>query len=530
MISTPPIGVGAQLHHTAVIRMTALALALLTFAIYLPALDNGFLVNYDDNLYITENTHIRTLGIEFFHWALFDYKTNMWHPLTWLSHAMDYAVWGMKPYGHHLTSIILHAINTAVVFLLSLQFLELAEAGKKFRKTTTLAAGVTALLFGIHPLHVESVVWVTERRDLLYSLFFMLSIIWYFRFAQSSPTRGGSWQFMTGRAYLASLFLYSCSLASKPMAVTLPLILLLLDWYPLGRMSGRQEIMQLLREKLPFIAMTLPVILLTILGQTQVNAIRNLGEAPFAMRPLVAAKSVMLYLYNVIAPMDLLPLYLYPKDLSLARPDYLAGMAIVTIITIFCVLQRQRPYFATAWLFFIVTLLPVIGILQIGIQSMANRYIYLSSLSVFLLAGAGITRAWETSSSTVRRTGIILGLLLYAAWLSLVSVRYIGAWKDSISLFQYTLDKDKNHDPYLHVYLASAYERSGTPEKAPGEFDKAFTEIATLLTARPDMLRMYVVRGDLCMLTGNFEQAIRDYRTACDKGLKAGCNKAMFPF
>lgn len=298
--SKPPARSG---HSPEAICLIVPALTILTFVLYLPALKNGFLINWDDDVLVMNNQHLRSLGLQFISWALFDYKTDLWHPLTWFSHALDYAFWGMNPFGHHLTSIVLHTINTAIVSVLSIQLVNSAQKeGDGAGWPTIFAATVTGLLFGIHPVHVESVAWITERRDVLYAFFFLLSTICYLRYAKSLSVRGQSWQFMTCRSYQLSLFLFAFSLLSKPMAITLPWIHLLLDWYPLGRISERSDIVTLLKENIPFILLNLPVAAMTILAQKQVGGIRNIGESSLAMRFLVSIKSLIMYLFNIIWP------------------------------------------------------------------------------------------------------------------------------------------------------------------------------------------------------------------------------------
>ncbi|MGD0886439.1 MAG: hypothetical protein ABSA46_16485, partial [Thermodesulfovibrionales bacterium] len=215
--------------------------SLITFSVYLPALRNVF-VSWDDDLYVINNLHIRSLNWAFFKWAFFGFHAINWHPLTWISHAFDYAVWGLNPLGHHLTNNILHAMNTFLVVLLCIKLLEMwkersmPEAASPFldERRIMIAAGVTGLLFGLHPLHVESVAWVAERKDLLCGLFFLLSISAYVKHVRalvSEPLeekKAASLFF--NRSYLVSLVFFVLALLSKPMAVSLPVVLLLLDW------------------------------------------------------------------------------------------------------------------------------------------------------------------------------------------------------------------------------------------------------------------------------------------------------------
>src|SRR5512144_1307441 len=216
--------------------LMAVSLAMVTLFVYLPALRNEFVGVWDDNIYIVENPHIRSLDAAFFHWAFLDFYASNWHPLTWISLAADYALWGPNPLGYHLTNIILHAFNTLAVVLLVIKLLQTAkerQTGPDLpsfpgERTILLAAGVTGLLFGLHPLHVESVAWVSERKDLLCALFYLLSIITYASYVSNK----------TYKTYILTLVFFVLALMSKPMAVTLPVVLLLLDWYPLNRIAS----------------------------------------------------------------------------------------------------------------------------------------------------------------------------------------------------------------------------------------------------------------------------------------------------
>jgi hypothetical protein len=209
----------------------AAAVALLTLLVYLPALQNEF-VDWDDNVYIFDNPYIRSLDMAFFKWAFWGFHAANWHPLTWASHALDYAVWGLNPLGHHLTSISLHALNTFLVVALVTRLLD-AYNTKQNRpalndRMVLIAAATTGLLFGLHPVHVESVAWVSERKDVLCALFFLLSLLSYLSYVSSN----------TQKTYLLSLGFFVLALLSKPMAVTLPVVLLILDWYPYGRIRS----------------------------------------------------------------------------------------------------------------------------------------------------------------------------------------------------------------------------------------------------------------------------------------------------
>jgi hypothetical protein len=255
----------------------ACSVALVTFAVFLPSLRNEF-VNYDDGNYVYENPFIRSLDMKLLKSAFTEFYASNWHPLTWLSHAFDYAMWGLNPLGHHLTNNILHALNTLIVVFLVIRLLEvyrLTMANKGLSQpfindsTLKITGAATGLLFGLHPLHVESVAWVSERKDLLCAFFFLLTIIAYIRYVMEIKARASinSPSRFFNRNYLFAIGFFILSLMSKPMAVSLPFVLLILDWYPFRRIRSLKTFCTVSTEKLPFFALTLISSVLTILGK-----------------------------------------------------------------------------------------------------------------------------------------------------------------------------------------------------------------------------------------------------------------------
>ena len=374
--------------------------SLLTFLVYLSCLHNKFVL-WDDNRYVYENPHIHPLNLAFFKWAFFDFYEANWHPLTWVSHALDYAVWGLNPMGHHLTNNILHAVNTFIVVILVAKLLEAWRPSRQQnpplrpseKGSYLIIAAVTGLLFGLHPLHVESVAWVSERKDLLCAMFFLLSILAY-----------------TNKHYILVLFLFALALLSKPMAVSLPAVLLILDWHPFNRISSMKSFLSALLEKLPLIALSLISSVLTVLAQKAGGALRTFDVIPLSVRVLVATESLMSYLWKMILPMNLTPYYPYPKNISLLSEECLLSVILVFGITAACiVMAKKQKLWLAVWGYYVITLLPVIGIVQVGIQAMADRYTYLPSLGPFLITGLGV--AWvfkKTEALKARMLGIVL--------------------------------------------------------------------------------------------------------------------------
>ena len=269
--------------------------AVVTCIVYLPSLNNDF-VTWDDNIYVYNNEMIRNVNLRLIQWAFASFEASNWHPLTWLSHAFDYALWKLNPIGHHLTSILLHSINALLVTLLTVRLIETLNREKKQSFSLTSEQKVivgltTGLLFGIHPLHVESVAWVSERKDVLSTLFFLLSILFYLRY--SSRTTGKGPFLFLNKHYRASFISFVLGLLSKPMIVTLPLILLLLDWYPLIRFDRLKSASKTLIEKIPFFICSFASIIVTVIAQRQ--AISDFEVHPLSLRIANAFKSFSVF-------------------------------------------------------------------------------------------------------------------------------------------------------------------------------------------------------------------------------------------
>ncbi len=494
------------------------AIALSAVIVYLPALLNGF-VNWDDDIYVYDNPSIRSLGSSFFRWAFFGFHISNWHPLTWVSHALDYAVWGLNPLGHHLTNIVLHAVNTALVVVLVLNLLEVArKTGRRNAsgfflndRSVMIAAGVTGLLFGIHPVHVESVAWVSERKDLLCALFFLLSMSMYVRYAGSEGGEAaGVMRFSRffDRRYLAALGLFILALLSKPMAVTLPAVLLILDWFPFGRIRSWKTFWLAGFEKLPFFALSLGSSVLTILAQRTGGAIASSDAVPLSVRALVAAKSLVMYLGKMIVPINLIPYYPYPKDVSFTTPVYILALALVVGITMACIsAARTQRAWPSAWVYYVVTLLPVLGIIQVGGQAMADRYTYLPSLGPFLIMGLMGAAAVEKAGK-VKQKGLVVvcsvGVLFILVFLSSLTIRQIGLWRTSMDLWNAVIKREPARAPL-------AYYNRGQVFMHDGLFQEAIEDYSMAITLNPYYEEAYYNRGLASEKSGQPDQAINDY-------------------
>jgi protein O-mannosyl-transferase len=470
----------------------AALVAFATIILYLPALHNQFVGEWDDNNYIVLNYHIRSLDASFFHWAFFAFHASNWHPLTWISHALDYALWGLNPLGHHFTSIILHSANAALVVLLVMKLLGIArERTTKNHsavflndRTIPITAAVTGFLFGFHPVHVESVAWVSERKDLLCALFFLLSIMAYANYAvsrQSACTRmdeAGGKKFFADKQYYLTLVLFAFALMSKPMAVTLPVVLLILDWHPFNRINSLVTFWVATVEKSPFFVLSLASSVVTILAQDAGQSIGSLQVIPLSSRVLVSAQSLIAYLGKMLLPLNLVPFYPYPKNVSLFSLKYaMAIILVIGITTVSWVLAKKQRLWLSVWAYFVVTLVPVLGIVQVGYQSMADRYTYLPSLGPFFIAGlcfAGLTEKARRLSTRPVLALIVpaAGAVVLISFLSFSTVQQIGIWKNSFVLWDDVITKG--------FQSATAYNNRGLsldemeqPDKAIADFEQA---------------------------------------------------------
>jgi tetratricopeptide (TPR) repeat protein len=530
--------------------------SIITFIIYLTSLQNDFLL-WDDNYYVFENPHIRSLDLAFFKWAFFDFYAANWHPLTWISHAIDYAVWGLNPLGHHLTNNILHSVSTFLVVLLVVRLVETVHSRQpsssqvvqlSSNDSTTqqlnyspfIVAGVTGLLFGLHPIHVESVAWVAERKDLLCALFYLLSIRAYVKYATTTAFnqetefhhRGTETQresktqisnspfsvplrlcgpFPLYKHYLSALAFFILALLSKPMAVSLPVVLLILDWYPFERIRSLKTFRTVFIEKLPFMALSIASSTLTIMAQKE--AIVPMELVPLTSRVLVGVKSLMGYLWKMVLPVNLLPYYPYPKNVSLLSLEYFVAFVLVTGLTVFCLtMAKKQKLWLSAWGYYVITLIPVLGIVQVGAQSMADRYTYLPSLGPFLIIGLVV--AW--GSSWIDReekwrpvTRLLSKVIAVAAFVSLIYLtsQQIHVWKNGIELWNCVIENEPMKIPLAYYNRGIAFDRAGQSDKAIEDYDKA-------IALNPSHFEAYNNRGMVFKKIGQLNKAIEDFGSA----------------
>lgn len=507
----------------------------LTFLAYLPSLQNGF-VNWDDPDYIYENRNIRSIDFSFVKWGLIDSSVGHWHPLTWFSLALDYSFWELNPLGYHLTNIFLHSLNTFLVFILSVKLVQLNSLEKGKQNNRALIAGIiTALLFGIHPLHVESVAWATERKDVLSALFFLMSLLSYVRYnsAEGSEKR---------LCYRACLILFILAIMTKPIVISLPIVLLILDFYPLNRLTTKENIKQSLIEKLPFFVTSILSSMITIWAAHSAGALTTLGGYQFLTGLFVAFRGFIFYLTKMVLPFNLSPYYPYPSEIVVFSLEYMGSLGLFITTTLFCIysLGRKRIFFS-AWLYYVITLMPVIGIVQAGGQAAADRYTYIPSLGPFLLGGLGIGTLFQKFPKKQWQILTLFLLALLSVILTSRTVRQIKTWRDSatlwsqgIKLFPGTASVAYNNrgDAYsssgnyrqaimdynkaieINPKDADAYYNIGNAYNALGEYPSAISNYTAAIKLNPQHAQAYNNRGSIYSNTGNYQEAVRDFMTA----------------
>jgi len=447
-------------------------------------------IGYDDAAYIIENPYIQNgLTIDGVAWAFTAVRESNWHPLTWLSHMLDVSLFGLDAGGHHIVNVLIHITNT---ILLSLALTALTG---EFWKGLIVAA-----LFGLHPLHVESVAWVSERKDMLSGLFFMLILLSYASYVKG-PSRL--------RYSIVALF-FALGLMAKPMLVTVPFLLLLLDFWPLRRldlMHGKDTAVRttanLVREKVPLLFMTVISSIVTFIAQSRGGAVVGYDESSFIMNLMNAVISYARYIYLTFLPLKLGVFYPFPKDI----PFHLFGLslAIVAGITFFSIKKaKAAPYLTVGWFWFLGMMVPVIGIIRVGAQAMADRYTYLPLIGIFIALVWGVSALFDRYSVSMRVRGLIVAALLIVS--GLITYRQVGFWHDAVSLFSHTAEVTGDN--------SVAFENLGSAYAKRGEFDRAVKFLKEAVRVNPDYHVAHNNLGNVLGQLGRYDEAVGAYLRA----------------
>lgn len=485
-----------------IIITAALFVAVVAFLVFLPALQNEFLV-WDDNILISENKNIQSLQ-----WAFTDAISNPailgWYPVTVVSLYVDNLFWGLDPFGYHLTNNIFHAINSFLVFILVFWLVRLGINNDRDEfRISLVSAFVTAVLFGIHPLRVESVAWITERKDLLYAFFYILSILSYIKYV-SGPAQ-------KIRYYWGSLLLFSMSLMSKSMAVTLPLVLLVIDYFPLRRFLSEDsgsDLKRIIVEKVPFFCLSLIVSVFTLFQHHEAGTLSIVETQPFIVRLLVSMRGYFFYLYKFIAPSGLVPWYPYPRNISPLSVEYAGSIILFLLFTAASIyLIKRKRLFPAAWFYYLIALLPIIGITQTAGFAAANRYTYLPCLGPFLIAGVISGNAFVKTTKKELRIVLFSLFIVVSGLLIGITQRQILIWRDSISLWSYQIDLFPEDESIVYSLRAAAYKRNGNLNEAVNDYSKA-------IELSPKWSNAYNNRAIVYEAMGRYEDAINDYNKA----------------
>jgi tetratricopeptide (TPR) repeat protein len=472
------------------VPFVCLALVLVTCAVYWPVHANDF-VNYDDNTYITENEHVlHGLNWPDIKWAFTTAHGGYAHPVTWIAHQLDYQVFGAWAGGHHLMNLAIHVANTLLLFLLF------------WRLTPHLwPCAFVAILFSIHPLHVESVAWIAERKDVLSGLFFLLTLHAYAAFATTRQVRH----------YVVALCLFVLGILSKPMLVTVPFVLLLFDYWPLGRMTFHRSerdaasqpgVGRLILEKIPFALVAGAWSILTFLLQKEAGVV---GQQELPLRIGNAIVSYATYLWNTFWPLDLAVFYPYPA--ALRWETVLVAAAFLTLVSVLCIIRRKNsPYLLAGWFWYLGMLAPVIGVIQAGAQAHADRYTYLPQIGIWFGLSweiAALTKSWSIRRQLLSVTAaIVIALLMVRTW------NQTAVWRDSESLWTNALAVSSD-SLVVHYNLGHVVGQKG-------RYDEAIHHFTEALRIQPDYFDALLNLGITLYDQGKAAEAIRYFHQALE--------------
>ena len=498
-------------------RLTILAyilLAIATAIVYSPVRRADF-VNYDDENYVTQNVHVQAgLSWNTFTWGWRSTEWDNWQPLTWLSHALDCQLYGLNPVGHHFTNVLLHILNVLLLFLLL--------------NRATAARGrslLVAALFALHPLNVESVAWVAERKNVLSTLLFLLALGAYGRYAMKPDLR----------RYLPVLALFMLGLAAKPMVITLPFVLLLLDYWPLRRTEKPSQPVRphprglkklprqtgpllsnaalsplpaswsrLVLEKAPLLILCAGSASITVLAQKRGGAVRSLQDFSLWVRLQNALYAYAMYIWKALWPTRLAVLYPHPGRSLTVLQLGLAAVFLAAVSLFVWKLRLTRPYLVTGWLWYLGTLVPVIGLVQVGQQAMADRYAYIPLIGIFVMLVWGVDDWLDSRKISLPARAAAAAIILIA--LSILTWRQVGYWRDSDTLWSHALAMTENN--------LFAEESIGKSLVRAGRLQDALPHLEAVVRIDPRNPTRRTNLGSGLAQSGRYQDAVREYETA----------------
>lgn len=472
----------------------ALLLPVVAVALYWQTSQFDF-VMYDDGKYVTANNHVKAgLTAAGVGWAFSSSHDANWFPLTWLSHMATVQFFGLNAGAHHLVNVLLHATNTFLTFFV-------------FHRLTGALwqSAFVAALFALHPLHVESVAWVAERKDVLSAFFWLTAMLAYSRYGER-PGMG---------RYLLALFLFACGLMTKPMLVTLPFVLLLLDFWPLRRFPLTADapveatgmtaasLPRLLLEKVPFILLSTSSSIITFIVQRKGGAVNELDHSSLLFNAANAFVSYVRYIIKMLWPRDMAVFY----PIEPALPPWQVGGAIIFLLFLSAIVlwqRKKRPYLVVGWFWYLGTLVPVIGFVRVGMHAMADRYTYIPFTGLFVMVSWGLAEA----TTRLPRAKLIAGVVAVAVvtGLAVSAHRQLATWRNDYALFEHALGVTKNNW-LAHNNLATAL-------MADGRLDEAFYHVGEALRSKPDYAAAYNNLGVIYNRRGDIAQTIAAYDRA----------------
>ena len=532
-------------------RSLIIMIALAVFACYLPTLTNGFV--WDDTVNFVENINYRGLSPSHLSWMFTTFYDANYHPLTWLTLGLDFVLWGMNPAGYHLTNVAIHALNAILFYLLITEFLRLVYMSSPNIDISVIriSAAAGALFFGIHPLRVETVAWISTRGDLLCGSFYILTIIFYLRMNDKNKTP------YKRKWFLLSLLSFILSLLSRAWGVTLPLILLIIDVYPLRRLAWKEQVTRkhitILMEKIPFVILALGAGIQAILAKK--SSMLMLSKHGIIDRIVQALYGLCFYVWKTIAPVKLSPFYMLDKSFDPMEPKYILCALLVCGITAGLMISRRiGPWALTILVCYTVIVFPLLGIVQSGPQITADRYTYISCMPFGILVGAGILRLLMSmqKKNLFSATRIFTILLIYVGFivLSMFSLRQNKIWHDNRTFWNHVLKLNpSNYVAYynrgvlnqdqgdLNAAIADynlailsnpeyseAFYNRAVAHKEQKKNKDAISDYTSAIRFDPENFKAYNNRGDLLVKQGNLAGAIADFNVAI--GLKPSSPEA----
>lgn len=464
-----------------------LSLAMITFVAYYQVLSHDF-IRYDDDVYVFENSNVTSgISIESAKWALTTPKASNWHPLTWLSHMLDCQLFDLNPGLHHLTNLFFHIANTLLLFAV-------------FKNATSRiwTSAFVAAIFALHPLHIESVAWVAERKDLLSTFFWLLTMLTYLYYTERK----------TITRYALSLLFFALGLMAKPMLVTLPFVLLLFDYWPLERFSFTKDkfknITRLIIEKIPFFLITIASCIITFFVQKGGGAVLKMEVLGINSRIRNAIVSYVVYIEKMFWPRPLAVLYplsITPQPILIVT---ISALILLTLTAVLLYLGLKKKYLLFGWLWYIGTLVPVIGLIQVGVQAHADRYTYIPLIGLFVIIAWSIPDLLAKLPN--RKFILTTSALIILAASTIATFAHLKHWKNSITLFAHTLSVTENNY-IMHSNYGNVLKDQGKVYQAIEHFNKA-------LRIKPDFTDVNVNLGNALADLDRFDEAIHNYKKA----------------